>query len=148
MYTATLLIMIFYIWIFYCFQIETHDKCVYDYLEIRDGHDENSPEIGRYCGYKIPEDIKSSGNKLYVKFVSDGSVQKAGFAASFVKGEKQDILVDKQLKEKIKLHKFYASDCIYLINLRKEHWNIWKPRTDKLRNTWTEFNLVKWSFKL
>lgn len=102
MYTATLLIMIFYIWIFYCFQIETHDKCVYDYLEIRDGHDENSPEIGRYCGYKIPEDIKSSGNKLYVKFVSDGSVQKAGFAASFVKGEKQDILVYKQLKSKNK----------------------------------------------
>ncbi|XP_052071922.1 tolloid-like protein 2 isoform X1 [Mytilus californianus] len=70
---------------FQSFEIETHDKCVYDYLEIRDGHDETSPEIGRYCGYKIPEDIKSSGNKLYVKFVSDGSVQKAGFAATFVK---------------------------------------------------------------
>lgn len=70
---------------FQSFEIETHDKCVYDYLEIRDGHEETSPEIGRYCGYKIPEDIKSSGNKLYVKFVSDGSVQKAGFAATFVK---------------------------------------------------------------
>ncbi|XP_060072061.1 tolloid-like protein 1 [Ylistrum balloti] len=70
---------------FQSFEIENHDNCVYDYLEIRDGHEDNSPLIGRFCGYKIPEDIKSTGNKLYVKFVSDGSVQKAGFAASFVK---------------------------------------------------------------
>ena len=34
----------------------------------------------------MPDDIKSTGNQLYVKFVSDGSVQKAGFAASFMKG--------------------------------------------------------------
>lgn len=70
---------------FQSFEIENHDNCVYDYLEIRDGHDDTSPLIGKYCGYKIPEDIKSKSNKLYVKFVSDGSVQKAGFAASFVK---------------------------------------------------------------
>lgn len=59
---------------------------MYDYLEVRDGSDDKSDLIGRYCGYKIPDDIKSTGNKLYVKFVSDGSVQKAGFAAKFVKG--------------------------------------------------------------
>ncbi|KAK7483783.1 hypothetical protein BaRGS_00024999, partial [Batillaria attramentaria] len=70
---------------FQSFEIENHDNCVYDYLEVRDGSDETSPQIGRYCGYKIPDDIKSTGNKLYVKFVSDGSVQKAGFAAKFVK---------------------------------------------------------------
>ena len=67
-------------------QIESHDDCVYDYLEIRDGPDPTSKELGRFCGYKIPEDVKSTGNTLYVKFVSDGSVQKLGFAASFVKG--------------------------------------------------------------
>ena len=67
-------------------QVENHDNCVYDYLEVRDGHDDDSPLIGKYCGYKVPEDIRSSSNKLYVKFVSDGSVQKAGFAATFIKG--------------------------------------------------------------
>ncbi|KAK7089216.1 hypothetical protein V1264_024620 [Littorina saxatilis] len=70
---------------FQSFEIENHDNCVYDYLEVRDGSDETSPLIGKYCGYKIPDDIESTGNKLYVKFVSDGSVQKAGFAAKFVK---------------------------------------------------------------
>ncbi|XP_059152837.1 tolloid-like protein 1 isoform X2 [Physella acuta] len=67
------------------FEIENHDDCVYDYLEIRDGPTEVSPLIGNFCGYKIPEDIKSTGRHMYVKFVSDGSVQKQGFSATFVK---------------------------------------------------------------
>ncbi|CAH1793785.1 unnamed protein product [Owenia fusiformis] len=70
---------------FVSFEIENHDNCVYDYLEVRDGHEKTSPLIGKYCGYKVPEDLKSTSNKLYVKFVSDGSVQKAGFAARFIK---------------------------------------------------------------
>ena len=40
----------------------------------------------------MPEDIKSTGNQLWIKFVSDGSVQKAGFAATFMKGNLQDVL--------------------------------------------------------
>ncbi|KAJ6216814.1 hypothetical protein RDWZM_007971 [Blomia tropicalis] len=70
---------------FQSFEIENHDNCVYDYLEIRDGHSGNSPLIGKYCGHKIPDDIRSNSNHLYVKFVSDGSVNKAGFSASFIK---------------------------------------------------------------
>lgn len=41
--------------------------------------------IGTFCGYKMPKDIKSTSNSLWIKFVSDGSVQKAGFSASFMK---------------------------------------------------------------
>jgi len=36
------------------------------------------------CGYKIPPNIKSSGNELSVKFVSDVSVQKAGFSTTIL----------------------------------------------------------------
>lgn len=67
-------------------QIENHDNCVYDYIEVRDGSDEAAPKIGSFCGYKMPDDIKSTGNQLWIKFVSDSTVQKAGFAASFMKG--------------------------------------------------------------
>ncbi|XP_032664724.1 tolloid-like protein 2 isoform X1 [Odontomachus brunneus] len=70
---------------FQSFEIENHDNCVYDYVEVRDGHNEDSALIGVYCGYKIPPDIKSTGNQLFVKFVSDSSVQKAGFSATFMK---------------------------------------------------------------
>ncbi|XP_039236423.1 tolloid-like protein 1 [Pipra filicauda] len=68
-------------------QIERHDNCAYDYLEIRDGTNENSPLIGHFCGYDKPEDIRSTSNTLWMKFVSDGTVNKAGFAANFFKEE-------------------------------------------------------------
>uniref|UniRef100_A0A672KXU9 Metalloendopeptidase n=1 Tax=Sinocyclocheilus grahami TaxID=75366 RepID=A0A672KXU9_SINGR len=71
--------------IFQSFEIEKHDNCAYDYLELRDGDSENSPLLGRFCGYEKPDNIKSSSNQLWMKFVSDGSVNKAGFSANFFK---------------------------------------------------------------
>ncbi|CAL1569474.1 unnamed protein product [Knipowitschia caucasica] len=70
---------------FQAFEIEKHDSCSYDFVEVRDGPSESSPLIGRFCGYEKPEDIKSSSNKLWLKFVSDASVNKAGFSANFFK---------------------------------------------------------------
>ena len=52
--------------------MEQHDTCSYDYVEVRDGLDEEAPLVGRYCGYDIPEDIKTQSNKMWIKFVSDG----------------------------------------------------------------------------
>lgn len=71
---------------FQSFEIENHDQCTYDFVEIRDGHSPDSSIIGTFCGYKLPPDVKSSGTKLMIKFVSDGSVQKPGFSAIFMKG--------------------------------------------------------------
>lgn len=73
-------------------QIERHDSCAYDYLEVRDGNSENSPLLGRFCGYDKPDDIKTSSNQLWMKFVSDGSVNKAGFAANFFKGQRSRVV--------------------------------------------------------
>ncbi|XP_041825725.1 bone morphogenetic protein 1-like isoform X1 [Melanotaenia boesemani] len=70
---------------FQSFEIERHDSCAYDYVEVRDGSSESSPLLGRFCGYDKPDDIKSSSNQLWLMFVSDGSVNKAGFAISFFK---------------------------------------------------------------
>ncbi|KAG7221890.1 hypothetical protein INR49_016916 [Caranx melampygus] len=67
--------------------IERHDSCAYDYLEVRDGPLETSPLIGRFCGYDKPEDVRSTSHTLWMKFVSDGTVNKAGFAANFFKEE-------------------------------------------------------------
>ncbi|KAM7369047.1 hypothetical protein PAMP_013346 [Pampus punctatissimus] len=70
---------------FQSFEIERHDSCAYDYVEVRDGSSESSPLLGSFCGYDKPDDMKSSSNQLWLKFVSDGSVNKAGFAANFFK---------------------------------------------------------------
>ncbi|XP_049577209.1 dorsal-ventral patterning tolloid-like protein 1 isoform X2 [Syngnathus scovelli] len=72
---------------FQAFEIERHDSCAYDYLEVRDGPLETSPLIGRFCGYDKPEDVRTTSHTLWMKFVSDGTVNKAGFAANFFKEE-------------------------------------------------------------
>uniref|UniRef100_A0A4W4EYL9 Metalloendopeptidase n=1 Tax=Electrophorus electricus TaxID=8005 RepID=A0A4W4EYL9_ELEEL len=79
---------------FQAFEIERHDSCAYDYLEVRDSLSENSPLIGRFCGYDKPEDIRSTSNTLWMKFVSDGTVNKAGFAANFFKEEDECLKPD------------------------------------------------------
>uniref|UniRef100_A0A1I8PPZ3 Metalloendopeptidase n=1 Tax=Stomoxys calcitrans TaxID=35570 RepID=A0A1I8PPZ3_STOCA len=70
---------------FQSFEVENHDSCVYDYVEIRDGPTQDSPLIGVFCGYKPPPNMKSIGDSMFVKFVSDTSVQKPGFSATFMK---------------------------------------------------------------
>ncbi|CAB1318410.1 unnamed protein product [Coregonus sp. 'balchen'] len=72
---------------FQSFEIERHDSCAYDYLEVRSGNSESSPLLGCFCGYDKPDDIKTSSNQVWMKFVSDGSVNKAGFAANFFRGQ-------------------------------------------------------------
>ena len=56
----------------------------------------------------MPEDIKSTGNQLWIKFVSDGSVQKAGFAATFMKG-----IYDKCRSHSLKFMIFYLLILIW-----------------------------------
>ncbi|CAD7084767.1 unnamed protein product [Hermetia illucens] len=73
---------------FQSFEVENHDSCNYDYVEVRDGgsaDETESPTIGIFCGYRNPPNMKSTKNKMYVKFSSDNSVQKAGFSAIFMK---------------------------------------------------------------
>ncbi|KAJ7428185.1 bone morphogenetic protein 1 [Pitangus sulphuratus] len=62
--------------------VEAQQECAYDHLEIYDGKDAKAPALGRFCGAKEPKPIVSSGNKMFLKFVSDNSVQKKGFEAT------------------------------------------------------------------
>ncbi|XP_055517540.1 LOW QUALITY PROTEIN: tolloid-like protein 2 [Leucoraja erinacea] len=71
--------------IFQAFEVERHDTCAYDYLEVRDGDGHDAPLIGRYCGYNNPSNIRSSSNTLWLRFMSDTSIGKAGFTADFFK---------------------------------------------------------------
>lgn len=43
---------------FQSFELEKHDGCIYDYIEIRDGAHSDSKLIGRFCGDKLPPNIK------------------------------------------------------------------------------------------
>lgn len=66
--------------------MEAHLECAYDHIEIYDGQDGLAPSLGHFCGSKKPSPLISSGNKMFLRFFSDSSVQKRGFEASYGAG--------------------------------------------------------------
>lgn len=52
-------------------------------MEVRDGVDENGQLVGKYCGKIAPSPVVSSGNQLYIKFVSDYETHGAGFSIRY-----------------------------------------------------------------
>ncbi|KAJ3659671.1 hypothetical protein Zmor_011346 [Zophobas morio] len=60
----------------------SYPECVYDYLEVRDGHDANSTLVGTYCE-EVPPLIVSSYNYLWLKFESDSNNNGRGFKANY-----------------------------------------------------------------
>ncbi|XP_064410135.1 cubilin [Latimeria chalumnae] len=63
--------------------LESHNNCSWDYIEVRDGNLETDPLVGRYCGTTIPAPYTSTSNKLWIKFKSDASVRHGGFRAMY-----------------------------------------------------------------
>ncbi|KAI8521816.1 Tolloid-like protein 2 [Branchiostoma belcheri] len=63
------------------FEIEQHQECAYDHLEVYDGHSADDPVLGRYCGNKKPPPVVANSNHMFIKFFSDASVQRKGFSA-------------------------------------------------------------------
>ncbi|XP_034536246.1 inactive serine protease PAMR1 [Notolabrus celidotus] len=63
--------------------LESDHNCRYDYVEVRDGDDLNSPVIGRFCGDRLPPATEISGNRLHILFSSDGYNNFDGFVLTF-----------------------------------------------------------------
>ena len=62
------------------FDIESHDRCTWDWLEIRDGSTSSANPLGsKMCGNQLPATFTSSGNSIWFRFHSDASVIKRGF---------------------------------------------------------------------
>ena len=58
----------------------------YDSVEVREGGDEESPLVGRYCGNTLPPSYVSQGNQVLVHFRSDWSQAGLGFKAKYELG--------------------------------------------------------------
>ncbi len=69
---------------FTAFDVESHDNCEYDYLQVFDGPNTLAPLLGTWCGTNSPGDLiaSNSDGALTIKFVSDGSVTGQGWAAN------------------------------------------------------------------
>lgn len=75
--------------------IELHQECTYDHLEVYNGKDAKAPVLGRFCGSKEPDPIISTSNRMFLRFFSDNSIQKKGFEAAYTSGKPQCWLVIK-----------------------------------------------------
>ncbi|KAH0809453.1 hypothetical protein GEV33_013339 [Tenebrio molitor] len=64
--------------------LETNSSpdCIYDFVEVRDGHDQNSTLLGTYCD-RIPSLIVSSYNYLWIRFQTDSNNGGRGFKANY-----------------------------------------------------------------
>lgn len=58
-------------------------RCIYDYVKLYDGDSENANLAGTFCGSTVPAPFISSGNFLTVQFVSDSSLEREGFNATY-----------------------------------------------------------------
>ncbi|KAM8810851.1 cubilin [Eudromia elegans] len=65
--------------------IESHSSCSYDQLIIRDGDTSLSPVLATLCGREPPGPLRSTGESMFIHFMSDASVTGAGFNASYYK---------------------------------------------------------------
>ncbi|XP_013916799.1 PREDICTED: bone morphogenetic protein 1 [Thamnophis sirtalis] len=63
--------------------IELHQECTYDHVEVYNGRDAKASVLGRFCGSKEPDPIFSTSNRMFLKFFSDNSIQKKGFEATY-----------------------------------------------------------------
>ncbi|KAI4871253.1 hypothetical protein NFI96_019773 [Prochilodus magdalenae] len=61
-----------------------NSNCSHDAVEILDGDNFEAPRIGHYCGTDLPHPVTSFSNALVVNFVTDISVTRKGFRATYM----------------------------------------------------------------
>ncbi|KAI1888819.1 hypothetical protein AGOR_G00172680 [Albula goreensis] len=66
--------------------IEDDATCYYDSLVVRDGETNISPLLANICGRELPGPLHSTGDSMFLRFSTDGSISGRGFNASYSKG--------------------------------------------------------------
>lgn len=73
---------------FHAFDLEYHDTCGFDFLEIYNGASGDPGNLlGRFCGRVPPPPFTSSWHVMSVVFHSDKHVASRGFSAGYQKGK-------------------------------------------------------------
>lgn len=90
---------------FNSFGVEGGRSCPFDAVHVFDGSSSSGIEIADLCGNRIPPDVISKTNVMYVKFNSDSDTQDIGFNATYtmekVQGNSAQCLLVHNLCSKI-----------------------------------------------
>ena len=93
MYQACLILWTaVFLQVFNDFELEPHQECTYDHVEVYDGSSTTSRHLGMFCGTKKPQAVYATGNQMFLVFYSDASVQRKGFHATHTSGQFRDVL--------------------------------------------------------
>ncbi|XP_077520207.1 dorsal-ventral patterning tolloid-like protein 1 [Amblyomma americanum] len=68
---------------FLTFELEHEQDCGYDFVQLFDGYDDSAPQLGRFCGNKMPGEFTSSSGSLLLRFRSDDNINAKGFSAAY-----------------------------------------------------------------
>jgi len=109
-------------------------NCDYDYLEIRDGDQGYSTLIDKYCGSNFPPIITSSGRSLWLRFVSDGTIEYNGFKAvyNFIPNPLETL----PFIPKCQFEIGGSMDFIGSANISEEHLNYAAKYSEPIDCTW------------
>jgi len=116
----------------------------HDILSIYKGDDETDSLIGQFSGNTIPAPITVSGNRLYLRFVTDGNVQAQGWTATYSTIDFSGITEETGVAEikpypnpasdfvSIRIPDFGSRTLITFYNLTGEHFAL--PALDEGKN--------------
>ncbi|KAL3223064.1 hypothetical protein MRX96_027830 [Rhipicephalus microplus] len=68
---------------FLTFELEHEQDCGYDFVQLFDGYDDSAPQLGKFCGNKMPGEFTSSSGSLLLRFRSDDNINAKGFSAAY-----------------------------------------------------------------
>ncbi len=110
-------------------------RCMYDYIEIRDGSTSDAALMGRLCGNTRPSTQHSSGTTMYIRFRTDGSITHIGFKAKYTIGNPFWIIITFQ-PSLIDLNGLKCILSLLSYMWRYLHWPEWyhqKPGFSRLK---------------
>ncbi len=58
-------------------------ESMYDVVSVYDGNSSSSPLLGSFSGSSVPSSVVSSGDRMYVRFTTDGSETRRGWSATY-----------------------------------------------------------------
>lgn len=106
---------------FYSFDLEPNSVCRRDFIEVRDGDNAKSRLIGKYCGNALPPILASTSNRMYIRFVSDGSGEGRGFSAALFQEIDECTLKDHGCEQNcINTLDGYSCTCRFGFKLRND----------------------------
>ncbi|KAF9421742.1 hypothetical protein HW555_002423 [Spodoptera exigua] len=119
-----------------------YNGCRYDNVEVRDGHDQNSTLLGRYCGgaAHTPPTQTSTLNYMYIKFTSDLSLSGTGFYANYTTIDTECGGVYRETTGLINHPSADSSDTAYK-NYQTCQWLLLAPEGMHIKLSWNRFDL-------